>query len=185
MCHAAHRQYPTIRCDALCLYCYTVGSGQLFWCLENRFRSPTGTGAGKGETFFQVLIPDFDAKHHEMLSSVVVVINRVTMEFSASYLSRCLPEQHVLAEPGCTEHNHLATVDCLPIPGLPPPGNRHPDCHPLPPFRVPVEEAPAVRLGAGADLGFHKPSRFFGLPVFRSESPTTRFGMRSVSTFLQ
>jgi hypothetical protein len=39
----------------------------------------------------------------------------------------------------------------------------------------------AVRFGAGSDFGFHKPSRFFDLTVTRSESPTTGFGIGSVS----
>ena len=37
-----------------------------------------------------------------------------------------------------------------------------------------------VRFGGGSDFGLYKPFRFFDLPSFRSESPTTGFGMGSV-----
>jgi hypothetical protein len=37
------------------------------------------------------------------------------------------------------------------------------------------------RFGGGSVFGFHKPFRFFYLTAIRSESPTTGFGMGSVS----
>jgi hypothetical protein len=61
---------------------------------------------------------------------------------------------------------------------------------PTPTHDIPNSEATklansVVRLGAGSDFGFHKPSRFFGVPAPRLESPTIRFGMGSVSAVRQ
>ena len=37
------------------------------------------------------------------------------------------------------------------------------------------------RFGGSSDFGFHNPSSLFDLSAARSESPTTGFGIRSVS----
>ncbi len=103
MCHTAYRQYPAIRCDALCLYGDTVGSGQLFWCLENRFRKPTGTGAGKGETFFQVLVSVSYGKHLEMMSPGVAFTNSLTIK-NAALPSIGYLQQQVLGESVSTRY---------------------------------------------------------------------------------
>jgi len=57
--------------------------------------------------------------------------------------------------------------------------------HDIPNSEAPEIAASAVRFGAGSNNGFQKPSPFYHLPASRSESPTTRFGMGSVSAVRQ
>ena len=107
MCHTAYRQHPAIRRDALRLDCNAVGSNQLFWCLENRFRTSTGTGAGKGETFFQVLPPVFGRKHRAMLSSGGAVSNSATADNAADLPATAL---EVEITESMAVKDHQATV---------------------------------------------------------------------------